>query len=143
MADTYPYPTQRAQHDRFLKAVGSRPTTLCKDDCGDPTIQGTRGHVLAAPGVPWIRPRKPGFMLYVVTESPMALTYATNALGFATPTQLGDEEAMLWMDRLPTAEEAKAIRRYLGIAKKAQLSEDTLAIRRVALVSARAKLKAA
>jgi hypothetical protein len=47
------------------------------------------------------------------------------------------------MSRLPTAEEAKAIRRYLGIPKKAELSEDTLAIRRTALVSARAKLKAA
>jgi hypothetical protein len=143
MADTYPYATQRAQLERFLKSIGARPSTLRKDDCGDPTIQGTRGHVIAAPGLPWIRPRKAGFMLFVSAESPMAYTYAKKALKFATVTQDGDEEGTLWLDRLPTADEAKAIRRYLGIPKKAELSEDTLAIRRAALASARAKLKAA
>jgi hypothetical protein len=79
----------------------------------------------------------------VVTESGTAWTYAKRALKFAEVSQDGDEEGILFMSRLPTAEEARAIRRYLGIPKKAELSEDTLAIRRAALVSARAKLKAA
>ena len=37
------------------------------------------------------------------------------ALSFPRVTQDGDEEGMLIMDRLPTAEEAEAIRSYLGI----------------------------
>jgi hypothetical protein len=143
MADTYPYATQRAQLERFLKSIGARPSTLRKDDCGDPVILGSRGHVIAVPGLSWRRPSKPGWSLFVVTESGSAWTYAKRALKFADVVQDGAEEGILFMERLPTIEEAKAIRRYLGIPKKAQLSEDTLAIRRVALVSARARLKAA
>jgi hypothetical protein len=62
---------------------------------------------------------------------------------FATVTQDGDEEGILWLDRLPTADEAKAIRRYLGIPKKAELSEETRAKTVAALVNARVALKAA
>jgi hypothetical protein len=146
MADTYPHATQRAQLDRFLKSIGARPSTLRRDDCGDPAIKGTRGHVMAIPGIPWHRSRvheahkRAGFLLYVVTESGTAWTYAKRALKFAEVTQDGDEEGFLWLDRLPTAEEAKVIRRYLGIPKKAELSEETKAARRTVLAAAREKL---
>lgn len=82
-------------------------------------------------------------MLYVTAESAMAWTYAKKALRFAEVTQDGDDEGILWLDRLPTAEEGKVIRRYLGIPKKAELSEDTRAKRVATLVNARAKLTAA
>jgi hypothetical protein len=143
MTDTCPYATQRAQLESFHCTINARPSTLRRDDCGDPVILGSRGHVIAVPGLPWRRPSKPGWSLFVSTESGTAWTYAKRALKFADVVQDGDEEGILSMERLPTIDEAKAIRRYLGIPKKAQLSEETLAIRRVALVSARAKLKAA
>jgi hypothetical protein len=95
MADTYPYATQRAQLERFLKAIGARPSTLRKDGCGDPAIMGSRGHVIAIPGIPSHRPRvheahkREGFLLYVVTESGTAcksnaerlMTFSTSAAG--------------------------------------------------------------
>ena len=146
MADTYPYATQRAQLERFLKAIGARPSTLRKDGCGDPAIMGTRGHVMAIPGIPSHRPRvheahkRAGFLFYVVAESGTAWTYAKRALKFAEVTQDGDEEGFLRLDRLPTAEEAKVIRRYLGIPKKAELSEETKAARRTVLAAAREEL---
>ena len=94
MADTYPYATQRAQLERFLKSIRARASTLRKDDCGDPTIMGSRGHVMAVPGIPWHKPKRAGFLLYVVTESGTAWTYARKALTFATVTQDGDEEGI-------------------------------------------------
>jgi hypothetical protein len=152
MADTYPHAQQRAQLESFLKSIGARPSTLRKDACGDPAIMGTKGHVMAASFVSWVKPVRPGkqsstasagSMLYVVTESAMAWTYAKRALRFAVVTQDGDEEGILWLDRLPTVEEAKAIRRYLGIPKKAEMSEETRAKRVAALALARETLKAA
>jgi hypothetical protein len=104
---------------------------------------------MAIPRIPWHRSqvhetrKRAGFLIYVVTDSGTAWTYAKRALKFATVTQDGDEEGILWLDRLPTADEAKAIRRYLGIPKKAELSGETRAKRVAALVNARVALKAA
>jgi hypothetical protein len=42
-------------------------------------------------------------------------------------TQDGDEEGMLITDRLPTAEEAEAIRSYLGINKEREYHNETFA----------------
>ena len=49
-------------------------------------------------------------------------------------TIAGDEEGSFVMDRAPTAEEAETIRRYLGLAKRPELSAE-----HVALLRARAK----
>ena len=49
------------------------------------------------------------------------------ALSFPRVTQDGDEEGMLIMDRLPTAEEAGAICSYLGINKEREYDDETLA----------------
>jgi hypothetical protein len=87
-------------------------------ECGDPRINGKRGHIYAVPE---------GFQLYYVCESRKAWTYAKRALSFARVTQDGDEEGMLIMDRLPTAEEAEAIRSYLGINKEREYDDETLA----------------
>jgi hypothetical protein len=59
-----------------------------------------------------------------VCESRKAWTYAKRALSFPRVTQDGDEEGVLTMDRLLTADEAEVIRDYLGIAKRPDVSEE-------------------
>jgi hypothetical protein len=48
-------------------------------------------------------------------------------------TQDGDDEGSFVMDRPPTAEEAETIRRYLGITKTREISEEHLAKLRAGL----------
>ena len=43
---------------------------------------------------------------------------------FADLTNDGDHDGMLFLDRLPTADEAEVIRQYVGVAKKRVLSEE-------------------
>jgi hypothetical protein len=47
---------------------------------------------------------------------------AKRGLSFAETTNDGDDEGALVLDRLPTPAEAEAIRHYVGIAKKRELS---------------------
>jgi hypothetical protein len=55
-------------------------------------------------------------------------TYAKRALAFAKLTNDGDDEGSLFLDRMPSKAEAEAIRRYCGIRKKGELSDESLAI---------------
>ena len=52
-------------------------------------------------------------------------SYARKALKpVAALTNDGDEEGVLFLDRLPTVEEAETIRQYVGVAKKRVLSDE-------------------
>jgi hypothetical protein len=124
MSDRYPPSLQREELTVFASALGSAASAFRRDECGDPRINGKRGHVYAVPE---------GFQLYCVCESRKAWTYAKRALAFARVTQDGDEEGMLIMDRLPTTEEAEVIRAYLGINKTREISEEHLAKLRAGL----------
>jgi hypothetical protein len=125
MSDCHPPALERAALAAFAEALGSASTAFRRDECGDPRINGKRGHVNAV---------SRGFLISCVCDSRRAWTYAKRALSFARVTQDGDEEGSFVMDRAPTAEEAKTIRRYLGIAKRPELSAG-----HVALLRARAK----
>jgi hypothetical protein len=118
MSDTFPPAQQRAALARFAAALHSSPGSLRRDECGDPRINGTKGHIYAAPG---------GFQIYSGDGSPRAWTFSKRALGFAKLTNDGDDEGMLFLDRLPTAGEAETLRARLGIRKRRDLSEETLA----------------
>jgi hypothetical protein len=115
MADTFPSAAQRDALAAFAAALGSASTAFRRDECGDPRINGKRGHIYAAPQ---------GFQLYCCCRSKQAWTWAKKFMSFARPTQDGDEEGILLLDRLPTEAEANVIRDYLGIAKRPDLSED-------------------
>jgi hypothetical protein len=56
---------------------------------------------------------------------------------FAKVTQDGDEDGCLFLDRLPTKTQAAVIRDKLGIAKKAEYGEETLARKREQALMAR------
>ena len=67
-------------------------------------------------------------------------TYAKRALAFAELTNDGDLDGAFFLDRLPSPEEAEIVRRYIGIAKKAEFSEDALAQKREGMLKAREAL---
>ena len=124
MSDCHPPALQRAALAAFAEALGSASTAFRRDECGDPRINGKRGHVYAV---------SRGFLISCVCDSRRAWTYAKRALSFARVTQDGGDEGSFVMDRPPTAEEAETIRRYLGITKTREISEEHLAKLRAGL----------
>jgi hypothetical protein len=83
---------------------------------GDYQITGKHGHVLADGA---------GFLLYVGTnESVRRWTNVKRQLSFCRLKQDGDDEGCLHLDRLPTENEAAAIRNCLRIKRKRHLSPE-------------------
>jgi hypothetical protein len=124
MADIYPPTVQRPALLELVKALGCRDNALRRDECGDWRIEGHSGHISAVPGS-LNRPDTPGFQIYVERESVREWSYAQKALKpVADLTNNGDDDGMLFLDRLPTADEAEVIRQYVGVAKKRVLSEE-------------------
>ena len=124
MADIYPPAVQRPALLELVKSLGCRDNALRRDECGDWRIEGRSGHIYAVPGS-LNRPATPGFQIYVERELVREWSYAKKALRpFADLTNDGDDEGMLFLDRLPTADEAEVIRQYVGVAKKRVLSDE-------------------
>ncbi len=115
--DIYPPTVQRSALLKFAEALNSASNAFRRDECGDPRINGSRGHAYAA-----LVGGKPGFQLYCICESKQAWTWAKKLMTFAKVTQDGDEEGILFLDRLPTATEAEIIRSYLGIRPKPEVN---------------------
>jgi hypothetical protein len=133
MADAYPPTKQREALLGFALALGCRDNALRRDDCGDWRINGSHGHIYAVLGSVE-RPTTPGFQIYVRRDSVREWSAARKALTtaqsgrepFCNLTNDGDDEGMLFLERLPTPAEAETIRRYCGIAKKQTYSEEQL-----------------
>jgi hypothetical protein len=116
--DIYPPNMQREGLLKFAEALGSAANALRRDECGDPCINGRRGHIYACPD---------GYRLYVIARSTQAWTWAKKAMAFACVEQDGDEEGVFAMDRLPIADEAELIRRYVRVTKRPDLSAERIA----------------
>ncbi len=124
VADIYPPTVQRPALLKFAEALGCRDNALRRDECGDWRIQGHSGHIYAVPGS-LDRRTTPGFQICVQCKSVRQWSYAKKAFKpFTDLTNDGDDEGMLFLDRLPTLAEAETIREYVGIAKKRVLSEE-------------------
>jgi hypothetical protein len=127
MGDIYPPTMQRPALLELVKALGCRDNALRRDECGDWRVNGKQGHIYAVPGS-LNRPKTPGFQIYIERESVREWSYAKKVLKpFADLTNDGDDDGMLFLDRLPTVNEAEVIRQYVGIAKKRAMTEETLA----------------
>jgi hypothetical protein len=118
MSDKHPPTKQKIVLEAFARALGSADNAFRRDECGDWRINGSRGHVYAAPE---------GFQIFVRASSRQAWTWAKKALVFAVVMQDGDEEGILLLDRLPTHDESTTIRDYTGIRKRQALSAENLA----------------
>jgi hypothetical protein len=138
--DIWPPAKQRPALLDFAKALGSRDGALRRDACGDWRIEGRRGHIYAVPGS-LDRPHTPGFQIFVVGWTARGWNLAREAFKpFAALTNDGDDEGALFLDRLPTEQEAEIIRHYVGVAKKAEYSEEVLAQKRAAILKARQQM---
>ena len=150
MVDKFPPTKQREALLPFLEALDASPSTLRRDECGDPRIDGRWGHIYAVPGS-LDRPNMPGFQIVVLSEKPetgafdrwtkQGWTYAKNAVEeFAELNNDGDLEGIFFLHRLPTPAEAETIRRDCGIRKRTSYSEEALAQKREAMLMARGAL---
>ena len=116
--DNYSPVTQRLEILKFAEALGNRENALRRDECGDWRISGKHGHIYAV---------SEGFQIFVMGWTAKGWNAAKKTLHFAKVTQDGDEEGGLIFDRLPSSEvEAALIRHWVGIAKKRDVSEETL-----------------
>lgn len=106
---------ERERLSAFARALASRAVALRRDECGDWRINGSRGHVYAAPE---------GFQIFVMGWSANGWNRAKRALSFAQICNDGDDEGGL-------------IRHWLGIAKKAEFSGEELARKRERMTRAR------
>lgn len=92
----------------LLAALNGAKNALRRDDCGDPIIRGSHGHVFADGN---------SFGIYIQCRSIKSWNAAKKMLAGICPEvrQDGDEEGIFHLGRLPTAAEAELIRRYVGI----------------------------
>jgi len=127
--DIYPPAAQRPPLLKFAKAIGARGSAIRRDECGDWRINGSHGHIFAIPGS-LDDPKCPGFQFLVMDWTAKGWSNAKRALSFARVTKDGDDEGALFLNRLPTTDEASAIRHYVGIAKKRDMGEDEVTRRR-------------
>jgi hypothetical protein len=107
---------------RFAKAVNTSVAPR-RDGCGDYVLRGRFGHISATGAR-----AKRQFQIVVGTEPDVELTrrkwlLLKTALSFCKLTQDGDTEGSFLLDRLPDLEEAAVIRKYLGLRKLRQSSE--------------------
>jgi hypothetical protein len=119
--DVYPPTIQRPALLELMKAIGCRDNALRRDECGDWRINGRRGHIYAVPG------SSARFQMLIMGWAANGWRRAKMAFApFAELTNDGDDEGTLLIDRLPTDQEAEIVRHFVGIAKKKELSEETL-----------------
>jgi hypothetical protein len=152
MADIFPPAKQREALLPMLEALDASPSALRRDDCGDPRIDGRWGHIYAAPGS-LDRPDLPGFQIVVLSEksetgafdrwTSQGWTYAKRAIEeFSELINNGDLEGVFFLHRLPTSTEAETIRRYCGIRKRTEYSEEALARKREQMLTMKGALGA-
>jgi hypothetical protein len=97
----------RADLERLLAALNGAINAIRRDECGDPSIMGSRGKIYACEGV---------FSVYAACRSPRHWTFVKRSLaGFCTVTQDGDDEGFLRLDRMPTTDEAATLRDVIGL----------------------------
>jgi hypothetical protein len=151
LADIYPPTRQREALLKLVEALGCRDVALRRDECGDWRIKGRFGHIYAVPGT-LDRPKAEGFQIFytddpvysrvfdfTVDESASVKDQNRQIEGqmerrwshtkktltpFMTLLNDASGEGMLFMDRLPTPDEAEIIRAKLGIPKKREVSEE-------------------
>jgi hypothetical protein len=123
MGDTYNSAAEaeidRAQQRSLLTALNASDRALRRDECGAWCISGERGSIHTwGDGGTWA--------LYVVCRSARHWTATKARLSFCAVTQDGDDEGVLKLHRLPTADQAAVIREVLGVRKRQTISASTL-----------------
>ena len=105
----------------------SQKATCASDPCGDWNIVGRCGHI-STDGAGNLH-------IYLLLETKRRWEITKRNLSFAAVTQDGDTEGVLKMSKLPTAAQAAALRKALGLRKVSPLTEgQRTALRRFSFV---------
>jgi hypothetical protein len=111
----------RARLAALVKALDATDRALRREECrgepGDHAIIGKSG---------WIYPDGNGFML-CAQATPRRWPGIKDRLAFCRLTQDAGGEGCLHLDRLPTPDEADAIREAIGIKRRRHLTAEALA----------------
>ena len=100
---------------RVIDSLHVSKSNLRRDPCGDWNIVGRCGHI-STDGAGNLH-------IYLLLETKRRWEITKRNLSFAAVTQDGDTEGVLKMSELPTAAEAAALRKALGLRKVSPLTE--------------------
>jgi hypothetical protein len=124
----------RAQQKTLVVALNAWDRALRRDDCSAWCIHGIKQYKREVfrnsihtygDGRTWA--------LYVHCRSSQHWTWTKKKLSFCTMTQDGDDEGVLRLHQLPTAEQSDVIRDILGIRKRMEFSPEDLERRRASM----------
>ena len=108
----------RDELSTLLTVLHGAMNTLRRDQCGDPTIIGSRGHNRACDGT---------FYICLECRSALAWTHAKRQLAsFSMVHRDGDQEGILILSRLPDESEAATLRRYVGLRQTREVSPEAI-----------------
>ena len=108
----------RDELSTLLTMLHGAMNALRRDECGDWTIFGSRGHIRACDGT---------FHIYVQCHSVRAWNFAKKQLaGFTTAHQDGDDEGILVLSRMPDETEAETLRHYIGLRQTREVSPEAM-----------------
>jgi hypothetical protein len=116
--DRFPPTAQRPRLLALASKLEISLPQLRRDECSDWTIYGKRGHVYVVPE---------GFQIVVTGWHTKGWNICKADLAFARLTQDGEDEGAFILDRDPTPNESEKIRKWVGLKKKRQLDDETLA----------------
>jgi hypothetical protein len=131
--DIFPPAKQRPALLALRDALGCRDNALRRDECGDWRIEGRSGHIYAVPG----SLDRPGFQIFIADTARWWANAKAALKSFTDLANDGDDEGSLLLDRLPAFAEAAILRHYVGLAKKAEYSDEVLARKRDLALMAR------
>lgn len=109
---------------KLTKALDISERRIKLDECGDFNIFGRRGKI-STDGEYWY--------LYTSRETSMKWTYTKKALSFMELHQDGDEEGVFRLSRMPYSEEARTVRKVIGVRPRTILTEEGRAALKIRL----------
>lgn len=115
--DIHPPVRQRPRLLELADALNVSLSLLRRDPCGDWALQGRYGHVFSAPI---------GFQIVITGWSARGWNMAKTALSFARLQNDGDDEGVFTLDKLPLEDESNKIRKWVGLRKRREITEEAL-----------------
>jgi hypothetical protein len=113
----------RLEDKKYLKklalAADISESRIKLDECGDWNIKGIRGHIFTD-GDYWY--------VYINQVGTRKWTSIRNLFYFMEITQDGDDEGVLRCNRMPSRDEAREVRKVIGVRPRTMLTEEQRAV---------------
>lgn len=116
----------RSEDKRLLQQLSDSLETSYQrirlDECGDWNIFGRKGKISTDTKL---------WYVYIPGQTKRQWNAAKHKLKFMEVSQDGDEEGILKLERMPNLEEAKIIRKVLGLRQRVVLTEEDRALLKI------------